>query len=122
MTSAAGSVEVDVVQAVGLERIVDLDLRAAIPRGTVMQPPWWYPHSDEGWAVLGAVLGYPGAMAYARLTGGRAAPPGSLPGELSGRKPGSGLNETPAPGRSLRLRSLSVHPGQAAGAASAGAR
>jgi hypothetical protein len=25
--------------------------------------------SDEGWVVLGAVLGYPPATAYARLTG-----------------------------------------------------
>jgi len=54
----------------GLERAFDLDLQQPpVQRGTVMLPPWWDEHSDEGYVVLGAVLGYPPATTYARLTG-----------------------------------------------------
>lgn len=54
----------------GLERAFDLDLQQPpVQRGAVMQAPWWDEHTDEGWVVLGAVLGYPPATTYARLTG-----------------------------------------------------
>jgi hypothetical protein len=54
----------------GLERAFALDLQQSpVQRGAVMQAPWWDEHTDEGWVLLGAVLGYPPATTYARLTG-----------------------------------------------------
>jgi hypothetical protein len=54
----------------GLEQAFDLDLqKPLVRRGAVMLPPWWDEDSDEGFVVLGAVLGYPPASTYARLTG-----------------------------------------------------
>ncbi len=54
----------------GLEQARNLDLQQPlVRRSTVMLPPWWDEDSDEGWIVLGAVLGYPPATTYARLTG-----------------------------------------------------
>ena len=54
----------------GLEQAFALDLQQPpVQRGNFMQLPWWDEVSDEGWVVLGAVLGYPPASTYARLTG-----------------------------------------------------
>ena len=54
----------------GLEQAFALDLQQPpVQRGNFMQLPWWDERSDEGWVVLGAVLGYPPASTYARLTG-----------------------------------------------------
>lgn len=54
----------------GLDRAFDLDLQQRpVQRGTVVGPPWWDEQSDEGFVVLGAVLGYPPASTYARLIG-----------------------------------------------------
>jgi|tagenome__1003787_1003787.scaffolds.fasta_scaffold20975194_2 hypothetical protein len=54
----------------GLDQAFALDLQQElVQRGTVMLPPWWDEDSDEGFVVLGAVLGYPPASTYTRLTG-----------------------------------------------------
>jgi hypothetical protein len=54
----------------GLEQAFALDLRQPpVKRGSIVTPPWWDEDSDEGLVVLGAVLGYPPASTYARLTG-----------------------------------------------------
>jgi hypothetical protein len=53
----------------GLQQAFDLGLQQPpVRRGSVMLPPWWDEDSDEGWVVLGSVLGYPPATTYARLT------------------------------------------------------
>lgn len=53
----------------GLEQAFALDLRQPpVERGSIMTPRGGE-DSDEGWVVLGAVLGYPPTTAYARLTG-----------------------------------------------------
>ena len=55
----------------GLERAFALDLQQQpVERRGWLQLPWWDEDSDEGWVVLGAVLGYPPATTYARLIGG----------------------------------------------------
>src|SRR4051794_10299840 len=54
----------------GLDQAFALDLQQErVQRGTVMPPPGWDEDSDEGFVVLGAVLGYPPASTYTRLTG-----------------------------------------------------
>lgn len=54
----------------GLEQAFTLDLQQRpVQHGAVMLPPWWDEDSDEGFVVLGALLGYPPATTYARLTG-----------------------------------------------------
>ena len=52
----------------GLEQAFAVALQQPVQRGTIMQPPWWDDHSDEGFVALGAVLGYAPSTTYARLT------------------------------------------------------